>query len=459
MTVTATLAEFVASTDFEDLPAEAVQRAKPLLLDYLGVAIGGGRTSVGKIVLDLWRNTESGGDTTVIGADFLTTVSGAAFVNGTLAHALDIDDTAAGTVGHPSAPMLPALFALAEKNSCSGPSLLTAYIVGLEVFYRIAVASEGQMAGWHRSSLFGALATAAAAAKLLNLSPQGIQAAIGIGTSMTGGVQLNFGTMSKAVQVGSASRSGLTAALLARQGCTANPNVLDEPNGFGSTFYSAGRFDTHKIVSGLAAPFNIIFPGMAIKMYPCCGLTHAPADIVIDLVKAHDIAPEQIEEVIVYGEELWPTVLIYERPTTGYEGKYSMQYVVAAAIVDRVIEPATFTDRQVNRPELQAYFERIRLVSRSADEWEGLREHPWNHCSEVVIRLGDGSVLRGEAPCARGYPDLPLTTDEIVDKFRRLSIPAWPGRTIDRIIDQTLSLDTHSDVSGFVRLTRSPLPP
>jgi 2-methylcitrate dehydratase PrpD len=350
---------------------------------------------------------------------------------------------------------LPALFALAESYPCSGQAFLAAYIVGLEVFYRIALASEGQMGGWHRSALFGALATAAASAKLLNLSRSQIQTAIGISTSLTGGVQLNFGTMSKAVQVGNAGRSGLVAALLAKAGCSGNPNSLDEPNGFGSTFYS-GQFNTAKIVDDFGTPFNIIFPGMAVKIHPCCGLTHAPADIVLDLVRTHNILPDQVSDVVVYGEELWPTVLIYQQPTTGYQGKYSMQYVVAAAITDREIGPNTFTDEQVNRPELQAYFERIRLLARPDSEWESVRQHPWNHCAEVVIRLRDGTQLSANAPCARGYPDLPLSTDEIVQKFRDCSKPSLSSETIDLIIDRAFGLDDNPDLSDFMKLARRP---
>jgi 2-methylcitrate dehydratase PrpD len=453
LNVTKTLADFVVAVRFEDLPTEAIDRAKPLILDCLGVALAGTTSPIGQIVLKLGRETASGTDATVIGADYATSVTSAAFINATLAHALDIDDTAAGTVAHPSAPILPALFALAEKNGCSGRTFLTAYVVGLEVFYRIALASEGQMGGWHRTSVFGALAATAASASLLGLTVEQTSTAIGISASLAGGIQANFGTMTKAIQVGNAGRSGVVAALLAREECTAHQDSLGDPAGFGRAFYS-GRFDTQKIISNLGKPFNIIFPGIGVKIHPCCGLTHAPADIALDLARTHDISADQVEEIVVYGEELLPQVLIYHRPETGYQGKYSLEYVVAAAILDREITPHTFSDDKVRRPKIQAFLGKITNLVRPDSEWESLRIHPWNHCSEVIIRLKDGTTYSGNAPCARGYPDLPLTAQEILEKFRNCARPALPEDTSGLLAERVLTLEVQTTIADLISLTR-----
>jgi 2-methylcitrate dehydratase PrpD len=454
---TKTLADFVATIRYEDLPTEAIDRAKPLILDSLGAAIAGTTSPVGQIAVKLGRETACGAGATVIGADYATSVTSAAFINATLAHALDIDDTAAGTVAHPSAPILPALFALAEKNGCSGRAFLTAYVVGLEVFYRVALASEGQMGGWHRTSVFGALAAAAASANLLGLTVAQTSTAIGISASLASGIQANFGTMTKAIQVGNASRSGVVAALLAREECTAHQNSLGDPAGFGLAFYS-GRFNTQKIISDLGKPFSIIFPGIGLKIYPCCGLTHAPADIVLDLAKTHNISADQVEEIIVYGEELWPQVLVYQRPKTGYQGKYSLEYVVAAAILDREIVPHTFSDEKVTRPKIQDFLGKITSLVRPDSEWESLRIHPWNHCSEVIVRMKDGTKYSGNAPCARGYPDMPLTDPEILEKFRNCTRPTLSENTTALLAEKVLSLDTPATVADFISLTRGSVP-
>jgi 2-methylcitrate dehydratase PrpD len=451
MRITEKLAGFVAGVEYADLPREAVARAKHLTLDCLGVTLAGTMSPVGRIMLNFGRETFKGQEATVVGPGFMTSAPAAAFINGTLAHALDIDDTAAGTIAHPSASLLPALFALGEKYRFSGKQLLTAYVLGLEVFYRIALASEGLMEGWHRTSVYGAVATAAASAKLMKLDAEHIQTAIGISTSFSAGLQVNFGTMTKSIQVGNASRSGVVAALLSEAGSTAGLDTLGDPEGFGYAFYS-GRFKPEKIVSKLGNPYSIIFPGIGLKIYPCCGLTHSPADVTLNLVREHNISPDEVDQVDVYGEELLPRVLVYHQPRTGYEGKYSLEYVVAAAIFDRQITADTFTDNNVNRTQVQVFLKKINGRVRPDDEWKDVRIHPWNHPAQVVIKLKDGRSISGEAACARGYPDMQLSAEEIVDKYRSCSGQVLPEDKLYRLSSVVLNLENCGDVTDVVRL-------
>jgi 2-methylcitrate dehydratase PrpD len=451
MKVTERIANFMAKAGFDDLPQEAIVRAKMLVLDFLGVTIAGTASPIGEIIVRFGRETKDGRAATVIGAGFKTSIPSAAFINGTLAHALDIDDTAAGTVAHPNAPVLPALLALGEKYKVSGKELLTAYILGLEVFYRVALASQGHMMGWHRTSVFGTIAAAAAAARLMNLSVEQIRAAIGISTSLAAGLQLNFGTMTKAIQVGNASRSGLVAAILAKEGCTANLDTLGDPKGFGYAFYS-GKFIAEKAVAEIGKPFSIVFPGNAMKIYPCCGLAHSPADVTLRLVREHDIALEQVEKVEVYTEELTPQVLVYHQPKTDYEGKYSLEYIIAAAILDRGVRQETFTYSMVNRPEIQAFLGKVEGRVRSDAEWANMRLHPWNHPARVVIKLKDGRTYSGEAPCARGYPDMPLTAEEVISKYRDLAGLVLPAQEAERLSQLALTLEAQKGLAKLMDL-------
>jgi 2-methylcitrate dehydratase PrpD len=452
MDVTEKLAGFVAEVKYENLPQEVIVSAKQLVLDCLGVAIAGTTSPVGQIIVKFGKETREGSDATVVGDGFTTSVPTAAFVNGTLAHALDIDDTAAHTVAHPSAPVLPALLAIGERFKLSGKTLLTAYVLGLEVFYRLALASEGLMMGWHRTSVFGAIAAAAAASRLMNLDVEQIRAAIGICSSLTSGLQLNFGTMTKSVQVGNASRSGVVAAMLAKEGVTANLDALGDPRGFGYAFYS-GRFVPEKITKDLGNPFNIVFPGIGMKIYPCCGLTHPVIDIALELVKEHNLSYDQVEKVEVYTEELSPQVLVYHQPKTGYEGKYSLEYVIAAAILDREITPETFTDDKVNRPEIRGFLGIVEGKIRSDAEWQDMRLHSWNHPARVIIKLKNGRKYSGEAPCARGYPDLPLSTEEIDSKYRNCAGLVLSAEKVEHLRQVVLTLEAQKDIAELMSLT------
>jgi 2-methylcitrate dehydratase PrpD len=351
--------------------------------------------------------------------------------------------------------VLPALLAVSQTRRIDGRTFLAAYITGLEVFFRIALASKGQMGGWHRSAVFGALASAAATAKILELPADGIRAAIGIAAAMTGGLQASFGSMTKAVQVGNAGRAGVVAGLLASDGCTAHTDVLGQPDAFGKAFYS-GNFEPEKIVSDFASPLSILDPGIAVKIYPSCGLTHAPADIALSLAHEYDIDSNKIEKVVVYGESFWPDVLIYPEPTTGHQGKYSIPYVVACALVDRRIDPASFTDAAVNRAEIRPCMSKIELATRTDETWNALRQHEWNHPAEVQIEMTGGQTHSQSAVCAIGYPDLALSDDDLLAKFKRCASSRLQPASVNALIGREQELEVVTDVGSIMALTKIP---
>jgi 2-methylcitrate dehydratase PrpD len=217
-------------------------------------------------------------------------------------------------------------------------------------------------------------------------------------------------------------------------------------------FY-AGRFDANKIAAELGSPYSIIHPGIAVKIHPCCGLTHAPADIALELASSHDVTAGQIEEIVIFGEPLMPEVLTYHQPRTGYQGKYSMEYVVSAAIIDRQISPESFTDFQVNRPEITTLVRRVKCITRADSDWGTLRTHAWGHPAEVVIRLKDGRMVSGKAPCARGYPELPLSDEDILEKFRACTRSVLTPQATATLAERLLSLETENSIADFIGLS------
>lgn len=449
--ITDVLADFVYDTSYEDLPENAAAIAGDLILDSLGVTLAGTRSSVGVHLIKLARETMPGACATVFGAGLRSSVDGAAFVNGALAHALDMDDTAAGTGAHPSSTLLPALFAVSEMKRVSGQEFVTAYILGLEVFYRVALASDGHMNGWHRTSLFGVIATAAATSKLLGLRPAQISFAIGIATSFASGVQMSFGSMAKAIQVGNASRGGVMASLLAKEGCTGGHDALASAMGFGETFFS-GVFKSELITTKLGRPYSLLFPGIGLKQYPCCGLTHTAIDLVLRLLRSGSFDAGDVESVTVVTETLTQHILVYQCPKTAYEARYSLEFGVAAALIDGEITAATFTDESVNRNSIQRFFSRVITKTKPDSEWEVMRLHSWNHPAEVTVLLKTGVSLYAQAPCAKGYPDLPLSREVICRKFDHCVEPIL-GQESARLLKERLKRPEElKDVLEIVRL-------
>jgi len=300
MTLSSELAEFVAGTEFESLPPEAVTQAKRAILDTLGVALAGCREEGPAIVAEQARRTGGAQEAMVLGRPFRAPAAEAALVNGTSAHALDFDDVNFSMRGHPSAPLLPAVLATADAAGASGARLLLAFVLGVEVEAKLGRLMGGRhyALGWHPTSTLGPLGAAAACAKLLGLDAERTQAALGIAASMASGVRANFGTMTKPLHVGLAARNGVQVAALAAARFTASDEALDADDGFVSAFLAEPpRDDRH--LDGLGQPYDIVSPGLGQKLYPCCYVTHRAIDAAIDSDGDVAGAIERLMELLV----------------------------------------------------------------------------------------------------------------------------------------------------------------
>jgi len=248
-----------------------VDWAKLAILDTLGVTLAGAHEPCAQIVSRVLP--ASGGECLIFGTDRHAPPLDAALVNGTAAHALDFDDVSNSLGGHPSAPILPALFALGEILDCTGRDFITAYVSGFETETRIArgVNFHHYEKGWHPTATLGVFGAAAACCHLLQLDQAKTAQALAIAASLASGIKANFGTMTKPLHVGHTARNGLFAALLARDGFTANTGAMEHKQGFLEFFNGAGNFDAAKILADWGRPYDIVRPGLGVKQHPCCG--------------------------------------------------------------------------------------------------------------------------------------------------------------------------------------------
>jgi 2-methylcitrate dehydratase PrpD len=449
MGVTRDVAAWVARFSIEDAPPEVTAAAKVGVLDTTGVILAGAPEPVTRIVADAVAEEGARPVADQLGADLRTSAEGAALVNGTSGHALDYDDVHLSARGHPSAVVLPAALAVAQSVRASGRSLIEAYVVGVEVMTKLgrAMGAAHYRMGWHATSTLGTLGAAMAAGKLLGLDAGRLEHALAIAVSEASGSQQNFGTMTKPFHPGHAARCGVHAARLARMGMTGAAAAIEGPVGFFAVF-SFGDARPDRLAETLGHTFDLVSPGLSVKKYPCCFATHRAADGVLDLVQKHGVGPDEVETVLVTVPTGGLQPLIYDRPVTGLEGKFSMQYVIAAAILDRQVTLGAFRDDAVLRPEAQALLAKVSSVEDPA-----LRD-AFNPTAQgyvtVEIRTKGGRRFARRVEHPRGAPELPLPYPDLIAKFRDCARRVLGPESIERALALLESVETVGDVTTLV---------
>lgn len=426
MGLTRDVADWIARMSIDDAPAAVFDAATSALIDTTATILAGVSEPVTRIVADAVAEEDAHPVADRLGARLRTSMEGAALVNGVSAHALDYDDVNQSAIAHSSAVVLPAALAAAQAVGASGRRLLEAYVAGVEIMAKLgrAMGAAHYRAGWHATSTLGTLGAAAAAGKLFRLDPEALQHALAIAVSEASGSRQNFGTMTKPFHVGHAARCGVLAARLARRGMTGDTAILEAPLGYFAVF-SFGEARIERIGDALGNPYDVVSPGMNVKRYPCCYATHRAADGTLGLVRDHEVASGDVEFVEVIVPPGGLDAVTRDRPRTGLEGKFSMPYVVAAAILDGRVTLETFTDEMVRRPEAQALLRAVRPVENRTIpvEFNAIEE---GHVV-VKIHLRNGAILERRVDYPRGAPQNPLSADELQGKFRDCA-----GRVLSR---------------------------
>jgi len=413
MRATSMIADFVVKSRWEECPTLAVEAARRAILDCLGVMLAGSVEPAARLVQAVAEAEGGQPLCTVVGTGRRTGAVWAALCNGTAAHALDFDDTNFVMMGHPSAPVLAAALAAGELALADGRALVHAFLLGFEVETTLAAAINPAHYnhGWHATCTLGTLGAAAAAARLLGLDAQQTRMALAVAASQASGLKENFGTMTKPFHAGHAARSGVLAALLAREGWTASEQALEGPQGF-IRVLGAGKRDPEALAS-LGAPWKILASGVAVKPYPSCACTHSVIDSTLELRRAHGLRPEDVAAITIGVNALVPNILIHSDPSTGLEAKFSAEFSAAAALVDGAVGISTFRDEKTQDPAIRELMRRVRVVVDPEVPGD-LERHVW---TRVTIRLTDGQTLEIGPREVPGHPSNPLTMDALREKF------------------------------------------
>lgn len=452
MTLATDLAQRILATRYQDLPPAAVHWAKIGLLDTIGCTIAGSRDASTRIITNI--TTGSSGPSLLFGQDRRVAALDAAQTNGTAAHALDLDDCSNTLGGHPSVAVLPALFALADAQGASGKDFITAYVAGFETECKLSLCLNlyQYTKGWHPTVTIGIFGGTAAACHLLQLDPPKTAIALAIAASMAAGIKSNFGTDTKPLHVGNSARSALFAALLARDGFTANPGAFEHKQGYLNVFNGEGNYDVSKIFPHWGEPWDIVQPGIAIKQYACCGSTHPAVDAMLDLAQAHDLRPESVAKI-----QTWTHARRLEHtnrpdPQSDVDAKFSVQYVVSRALLERRILAEHFENHAYQEPKIQSILKRVESKAYSAEQFPAD-----NHfAAEVRVTLSDGKVVskKLDQPYGRTAA-VALPAERMKAKFEGCVQGIIHGANVGPLYDTIQTFETLADVRTMTALISS----
>jgi 2-methylcitrate dehydratase PrpD len=412
------------------MPSSARRVAASAVLDTVGVMLAGASEPAARIVQSMAAD-EGGGACRVLGTALRASASNAALANGTAAHALDYDDMCFVSLAHPSAPLVAAALAAAELADASGAALLDGYIVGFEIEGRLGRAMNPRHyeRGWHCTATIGTIGAAAAVSRILGLDEHATATALAIAASEASGLKENFGTMVKPLHAGLAARNAIMAAGLARRGLTASAQALDGRQGFLAAMDSEQPSLTGAIVD-LGDRWELLDTGITVKLYPSCAGTHPTLDALLDLRRAERFSGADVESIEVDVDSITPTVLIYDRPGSGLEAKFSMPFCAAAAAIDGRVGIDTCDDARLADPSVAALMARVTM--RADPALDGVA--PPLTQARLRVRLRDGRELNAVVCGARGYPELPASDEELASKFLACAERCVPRARAERAI-------------------------
>lgn len=447
MAVTKDLANFVADTNFNDLPEEVREHAKLCVLDWLGAALAGSLEHPAKIVTSVIREMGGRKESTIIGTRIKTSCANAALANGIIGHIVELDDIHGESIIHPAAPVVPAALAVAERNNVSGGDLITSVVLGYEVETRIGMAiNPSHYRFWHTTGTCGTFGAAAAAGKVLGLNGERMVHALGIAGTQAAGLIEVFGTMSKPLNPGRAAMNGVLAALLAQRDFTSSSVILEAEKGYCRA--AAEECDLNVITESLGKRFELT--NNTFKIHASCGHTHGAIDAMLHLVKEYKVKPDAVDEILV---ETYPIAVEivgknYE-PKTASEGKFSLPYCLATALICGRVGLEEFSNERLEDPKVLKLSKKIRVTANPDRVNAGLG---W---AKVTVRTVDGEEFSCCVDVPKGYPKNPVTKPELEEKFRKLASLALPRERVDEIIKMLDDLEKLDEVGSLTALLRA----
>ena len=438
--VTRTLARNLVASRYDDIPQAVLHEAARALLNWLGCAIGSSRHETVECALAAVTPFSGPPQAAVLGRTERLDILHAALINGISSHVLDFDDTHARAI-HPSAPVLPALLALAEWRNVSGAEFAHAFVLGVEAEERIglSVFPEHYDIGWHITGTAGVFGAAAATSKVLGLNHQQMTWALGIAATQSAGLREMFGSMCKSFHSGRAAENGLLAAFLAREGFTSVEDGIGGPRCFAHVLGESPDLD--RVSRDLGESYEIT--RNTYKAFPCGVVIHPVIDACLRLRQAPGFSVSAIDAVKIRANPLVIELTGRKAPMTTLEGKLSVYHCAAAALIAGRLGEQECKPEIITRADIVALRSKVRVQVDQA-----IREDE----AYVTLCMPDGRKLREHVEHAIGTAERPMSDAEIETKFKGLCEPYLPPATIQRLIDRCWGITDVADAGSLARL-------
>lgn len=452
MGFTARLVGFVLDNNsFDKLPLEVVQRSKEMMVNAAAVALAAAAQPEGRTLTQFVQEMQGNGKCTIIGMGLRTSPTYAALANGTMVHLLDFDDEITLRGIHPSCTVFPVVMALGEMNGIAGKDVLTAYALGCEVTAKLAgierlnaiKLDSGSSSSWHQDGVAGVIGATIAAALLLKLDQEQFENALGIACGAAAGIPANLASGARALACGRAAMNGVMAATLARQGFTGARDAIEAAGGLLDVHWNREEVDQESFFSQLANPYDIIHPGVTLKLYPCESASHTAIDALLQLMQQYQVEPGQVASVHVGVTPQALGRLPFATHQNGWEARFCLSYIMAATLLYGPPLIDHFTGEAVQDADVRMMMDRVSVEATETPT--RLIPNP----STIAITLSDGRRLQHRVEFARGQPESPLDTEELDAKFLYCSRYILPADHIEEAIDSFRNLENIENVTGM----------
>ncbi len=437
--LTQQLADYAVKEQTSKLPANVIHHAKRAVIDWYAALLPGSLVAPATILEQALAEDLDRGNAR-LASGRRATLRTAALINGAASHSVEFDDIYRDAGYHPGSPVISAALAAAQSTGASGETFLRGVIVGYETSTRIGEAiMPSHYKFWHTTGTVGAFGAAAAVATVLGCNRDQIAHALGTVGSFASGLQQAFRSqcMTKPLHGGHAADVGAMAAMGAAKGLTGALDMLEGEVGFGAAM--SVDPDWTKAVKDLGVDYHIT--RVTFKNHGCCGHTFAPIDGVLHLQKTHGFTWRDVKRVKIATYKAGTDITDNPDPEGEYQAKFSLQYVTAHALVHGSVRLVAFAPERLLDPDVRAILAKVEVVADPVLS----KGYPGQRAAHVEIELNDGKLYKHFQPTRKGDPEMPLTDDEVNDKFLELAMPVIGDAASRELLAALWALDRRPD--------------